>query len=54
MESHSISSTKKSNQDRYNFVFRKDATLEETLEVMKVVIGQFDYRLEDSICYIIW
>ena len=26
-------STKKSNQDRYNFVFRKDATLEETLEV---------------------
>ena len=47
-------STKKSNQDRYNFVFRKDATLEETLEVMKVVIGQFDYRLEDSICYIIW
>ena len=47
-------STKKSNQDRYNFVFRKDATLEETLEVMKVVIGQFDYRLEGSICYIIW
>ena len=47
-------STKKSNQDRYNFVFRKDATLEETLEVMKVVIGQFNYRLEDSICYIIW
>ena len=47
-------STKKRNQDRYNFVFKENAGLEEVLEVMQVVVGQFDYRLKDNACHIIW
>ena len=47
-------STKKRNQDRYNFVFKENAWLEEVLEVMQVVVGQFDYRLKDNACHIIW
>jgi len=35
-------------------VFKENAGLEEVLEVMQVVVGQFDYRLKDNACHIIW
>ncbi len=47
-------STKKPNKDRYNFVFKEDTSIEEVLEVMQVIIGQFDYRLKDNVCHIVW
>lgn len=42
------------NQDRYNFVFKENANIKEVLDVMQTVIGDFKYRLEGNICYIIW
>lgn len=45
---------KKSNADRYNFTFKENADIEEVLNVMKIVIGGFDYELKGNICYIYW
>lgn len=49
-----ISKKKLLNQDRYNFVFKENADIKEVLDVMRTVIGEFEYKLEESICYIIW
>ena len=38
--------------DKYNFSFRKNAGIKEILDVMKEIIGGFDYKLEKDICYI--
>lgn len=38
--------------DKYNFSFRKNAGIREILDVMKEIIGGFDYKLEKNICYI--
>lgn len=40
--------------DLYNFMFKKNVGIQEVLSVMKIVIGDFDYQLEDDICYIYW
>lgn len=41
-------------QDLFNFTFKEDASIEEVLEIMKIVIGNFDYKLKNNICYIYW
>lgn len=40
------------NDDKYNFRFRQKSTLEEILEIVKEVVGGFDYRIEKEVCYI--
>lgn len=41
-------------QDLFNFTFKEDATMEEVLEIMEIVVGNFDYRLKDNVCYVYW
>lgn len=38
--------------DKYNFSFRKGSDIKEVLEVMKEVIGGFDYKIEKNVCYL--
>lgn len=40
------------NEDKYNFKFRRNASMEDILEVLQIVIGNFDYRVDEHICYI--
>lgn len=40
------------NDDKYNFKFKRDASVEDILEVLQVVIGNFDYQVSNHICYI--
>lgn len=40
------------NEDKYNFRFREKSTLQEILEVVKEVVGEFDYKIEKEVCYI--
>lgn len=47
-------SKKNMNQDRYNFIFKEDASLQEVLEVMQIVVGRFNYQLKDNACYLNW
>lgn len=41
-------------KDLFNFTFKEDATIEEVLEIMKIVVGNFDYKLKDNVCYVYW
>lgn len=38
--------------DLFSFTFKKDAKIEEVLEIMKIVIGNFDYKIKNNICSI--
>ena len=38
--------------DKYNFSFRKNSDFREIMDVMKEVVGGFDYKIEKNICYI--
>ena len=40
------------NRDRYNFKFNKDATLDYIMNIMQQVIGEFNYKIVDDVCYI--
>ena len=40
------------NDDKYNFRFREKSTLQEILEVVKEVVGGFDYKIEKEVCYL--
>lgn len=40
------------NDDKYQFRFRKQDSLEKVLDVIKNVADDFNYRLKDGICYI--
>lgn len=40
------------NKDRYNFVFKEKTDIAQVLDVLKVVIGEFDFELKDDTCYI--
>lgn len=40
------------NNDKYNFRFRKNADITEILEVMKEVVGGFNYKIDGNICYL--
>lgn len=44
----------KLSHDLYNFTFKEDTDIEEVLDVLKVVVGHFDYKLKDNICYVYW
>lgn len=38
--------------DLFSFTFKKDAKIEEVLDIMKIVIGNFDYKIKNNICSI--
>lgn len=38
--------------DKYNFSFKKDADVTEIMEVIKVIVGKFDYKIDGNVCYI--
>lgn len=38
--------------DKYNFVFRSNADIDEVLKVMSVVVKGFSYQLKNGICYV--
>lgn len=38
--------------DKYNFSFRKNSDFREIMDVMKEVVGGFDYKIEKNICNI--
>ena len=38
--------------DKYNFSFRKNSDFREIMDVMKEVVGGFDYKIEKNICFI--
>lgn len=40
------------NDDRYNFHFRTQSRLDMILDVIQVVVGGFDYRIEGNVCYL--
>ena len=40
--------------DRYYFEFKKNASIEDVLDIMKIVIGNFKYSIHNNICYISW
>lgn len=41
-------------KDLFSFTFKEDATIEEVLEIMKIVLGNFDYKLKNNVCYVYW
>lgn len=41
-------------QDLFSFTFKENATIEEVLEIIRIVVGNFDYRLKNNVCYIYW
>lgn len=41
-------------KDLFSFTFKEDATIEEVLEIMKIVVGNFDYKLKNNVCYVYW
>lgn len=38
--------------DKYNFSFRKNSNIREIVDIMKEVVGGFDYKIDNNICYI--
>lgn len=38
--------------DKYNFSFRKNSDIGEIMDIMKEVVGGFDYKIEENVCYI--
>lgn len=40
------------NDDKYNFRFREHSSIKEVMDVMQEVVGGFDYKIEENICYI--
>ena len=40
------------NDDKYNFRFRENSSIKEVMDVMQEVVGGFDYKIEEDICYI--
>lgn len=40
------------NDDKYNFRFREKSSVQEIMDVMQEVVGGFDYKIEENICYI--
>lgn len=40
------------NDDAFNFSFRRDASLRQVLDIMKLVTGKFDYKIEADTCYL--
>lgn len=40
------------NDDVFNFSFRRDADLRQVLDIMKLVTGKFDYKIEAETCYL--
>lgn len=42
----------KEDTDKYNFRFKKDATLPELMDIIKNVATDFDYKINDDLCYI--
>ena len=40
------------NEDKYNFRFRENSNIKEIMDVMKEVVGGFDYKIEEDVCYI--
>lgn len=40
------------NDDKYNFRFREHSSIKEIMDVMQEVVGEFDYKLQEDICYI--
>lgn len=51
---HMKSLNMKMNQDTYYFEFNKEASLEEVLSIMGIVIGKFDYKIKGSSCTLYW
>ncbi|MFV0346136.1 MAG: FecR family protein [Bacteroidales bacterium] len=44
----------KYNEDRYNFVFKEGADINEVMNVVQTVVGRFKYRIDGNICYLYW
>lgn len=40
------------NDDKYNFRFREHSSIKEIMDVMQEVVGGFDYKIQEDICYI--
>lgn len=40
--------------DLFNFMFKQGADIEEVLEIMQIVIGDFDYRFSGGVYYLEW
>lgn len=40
------------NEDKYNFRFRENSSIKEIMGVMKEVVGGFEFKIEEDICYI--
>lgn len=40
------------NEDKYNFRFRENSSIKEIMDVMQEVVGGFDYKIQEEICYI--
>ena len=38
--------------DKYNFSFRQDATLKQIMDIMGEIVGGFNYKIEENVCYI--
>ncbi|WP_291591905.1 FecR family protein [Bacteroides sp.] len=38
--------------DKYNFSFRQNASIEEIMNVMGEIVGGFNYKIEGNVCYI--
>lgn len=39
--------------DKFNFSFRKDASLVQVMNIMKIVTGKFTFKIEDNTCFLI-
>ncbi|MFV0483887.1 MAG: FecR family protein [Bacteroidales bacterium] len=44
----------KYNEDRYNFVFKEGADINEVMNIVQTVVGKFKYRIDGNICYLYW
>lgn len=40
------------NEDKYNFSFRQNSNLDEIMNVMKEIVGGFNYKIEGKVCYV--
>jgi ferric-dicitrate binding protein FerR (iron transport regulator) len=38
--------------DRYNFSFRQNVSLKEIMDIMGEIVGGFNYKIEEDVCYI--
>ncbi len=39
--------------DKFNFSFRKDASLKQVMNIMKTVTGKFTFKIDDNTCFLI-